>query len=510
MPTKLTQDEFLAKARLVHGGRYNYTKTLYTGSKGKVCINCTVHGDFLQTPNNHLSGQGCPKCRFISSGLAKRKDQKHFLEKAQLSHGKLYDYSRAIYKTAVDKLEIICAEHGPFSMTAHNHILGRGCPKCGTLRAAAACSYDTTVFVQKARAVHGDCYSYSQCIYSGAYGKMSIQCTRHGMFEQTYNDHVNNGHGCPKCANVGPSKFETEVMEFVQSLCPDAVGNDRTVIAPKELDIYVPSAKCAIECNGVHFHSDKYKKKHEHRDKTRAAAAAGVRLIHITDADWVKHRFQMERMIKNALGKSDDLKLNARDCVVRELTVREVNAFLAQYHPQGAGGTNVTAYGLDHKVHGLCAVMTFAKDAYRRNPATAFRGENWGKWDLTRYTTAHSVRGGASKLFKHFVSTHGVDEVQSFSANDWFGGSLYPTLGFVKMAEIDPDYKVFHPKIGLRGKSTWRRTNIPVRLKEIGAKTTFDPATDKRTEWMVEDEVGAKRIWDTGKICWQWKADTNN
>ncbi|BAM29089.1 homing endonuclease [Xanthomonas phage CP1] len=503
MPTKLTQDEFLAKARLVHGGCYNYTKTLYTGSKGTVCINCTVHGDFLQTPNDHLKGRGCPKCQ----GRYKTTDE--FIAAAREVHEGRYSYELVHYTGAKHKVEITCSLHGGFLQTPNNHLSGSGCPKCGKLSCANNLSYDTSVFVQKSRAVHGESYDYAGAHYMRNDIPVSITCKKHGEFMQHPEGHL-QGKGCPKCANVGPSKFETEVMEFVQSLCPDAVGNDRTVIAPKELDIYVPSAKCAIECNGVHFHSDKYKKKHEHQDKTRAAAAAGVRLLHITDADWSKHKPQMQRMIKNALGKSDDLKLNARDCVVRELTVREVNAFLAQYHPQGAGGTNVTAYGLDHKVHGLCAVMTFAKDAYRRNPATAFRGENWGKWDLTRYTTAHSVRGGASKLFKHFVITHGVDEVQSFSANDWFGGSLYPTLGFVKMEEIDPDYKVFHPKIGLRGKSTWRRTNIPVRLKEIGAKTTFDPATDKRTEWMVEDEVGAKRIWDTGKIRWQWKADTNN
>lgn len=61
---KLTQDEFIARARSVHGARYDYSKVEYRGRKDKVRIICPVHGEFLQTPDKHLSGCGCsnPEC----------------------------------------------------------------------------------------------------------------------------------------------------------------------------------------------------------------------------------------------------------------------------------------------------------------------------------------------------------------------------------------------------------------------------------------------------------------
>ena len=87
--------------------------------------------------------------------------------------------------------------------------------------------------------------------------------------------------------------------------------------------------------------------------------------------------------------------------------------------------------------------------------------------------------------------------------NDYFQGGSYEKAGFVREEEVGPDYQVYHPKSGLRHKSHWQRRNIPVRLAEIGWEGSFDPETDSRTEWQLEDEVGAVRVWDSGKIRWR-------
>ena len=60
---KLTTEEFIAKAKAVHGDRYDYSKVEYVNSKTKLCIICPKHGDFWQLPSNHLRGHGCVKCR---------------------------------------------------------------------------------------------------------------------------------------------------------------------------------------------------------------------------------------------------------------------------------------------------------------------------------------------------------------------------------------------------------------------------------------------------------------
>lgn len=65
---KLTTEEFIEKARSVHGDKYDYFKVKYVDAFTKVCITCPVHGDFLQAPHHHFAGRGCPKCGNIRTG----------------------------------------------------------------------------------------------------------------------------------------------------------------------------------------------------------------------------------------------------------------------------------------------------------------------------------------------------------------------------------------------------------------------------------------------------------
>lgn len=62
MAKKLTQEEFIKRATKIHNGKYDYSKVEYVKSNKKVCIICPVHGEFWQTPTNHLMKHGCVKC----------------------------------------------------------------------------------------------------------------------------------------------------------------------------------------------------------------------------------------------------------------------------------------------------------------------------------------------------------------------------------------------------------------------------------------------------------------
>ena len=124
--TKLTTEEFIAKAKAVHGDRYDYSRVDYTGNKAKVCIICRIHGEFWQEARMHLSGCGCPIC----SGRKKMRTI-DFVKRAQTVHGNKYDYSKAEYKGNTEKVCVICPEHGEFWQHAGNHMKGVGCPKCG-------------------------------------------------------------------------------------------------------------------------------------------------------------------------------------------------------------------------------------------------------------------------------------------------------------------------------------------------------------------------------------------
>ena len=59
---KLTNDEFIAKSKNIHGEKYNYSQVEYKTSHSKIKIICSIHGTFEQTANQHLNGSGCSKC----------------------------------------------------------------------------------------------------------------------------------------------------------------------------------------------------------------------------------------------------------------------------------------------------------------------------------------------------------------------------------------------------------------------------------------------------------------
>jgi len=63
-----TNDTFIEKANGVHGDKYDYSKVKYTKASEKVTIICKEHGEFKQAAQNHLKGQGCPKCGFEICG----------------------------------------------------------------------------------------------------------------------------------------------------------------------------------------------------------------------------------------------------------------------------------------------------------------------------------------------------------------------------------------------------------------------------------------------------------
>ncbi len=129
---RLTRDDFVSKAKAIHGDRYDYSKVKYTGNKDKVCIICKEHGEFWQEARLHLSGCGCPIC----AGRKKMRTS-DFIKKARIAHGDKYDYSKAEYKGNKDKVCIICPEHGEFWQHASNHLRGVGCPKCGIITSSS-------------------------------------------------------------------------------------------------------------------------------------------------------------------------------------------------------------------------------------------------------------------------------------------------------------------------------------------------------------------------------------
>lgn len=194
----LTREEFIKRAHEAHGDKYDYSKVDYKNTKTRVCIICPVHGEFWQTPYHHMNGRGCTRCQYDSFSRDRRDSLDDFLRKAVEVHGDKYDYSKVEYVKSVEKVCIICPEHGVFYQRPAIHISGQGCPKCGREKANKSESSTTEEFIEKAKKVHGDRYDYSKVEYNGRENNVCIICSEHGEFWQRSSTHLRGG-GCQIC-----------------------------------------------------------------------------------------------------------------------------------------------------------------------------------------------------------------------------------------------------------------------------------------------------------------------
>lgn len=130
---KLSLAEFIEKSKSIHGDKYDYSKAVYVNNRTPLTIICKKHGEFLQSPDVHMSGHGCQLCSAESRAEKQTLNTADFIEKAKLVHGNKYDYSKTKYVRNDIPVTITCPEHGDFIQKPSYHLDGCGCQKCGML-----------------------------------------------------------------------------------------------------------------------------------------------------------------------------------------------------------------------------------------------------------------------------------------------------------------------------------------------------------------------------------------
>lgn len=207
--TKISKTEdFIKKAKAVHHNKYDYSKTEYKGCYKKVCIICPEHGEFWQTPINHISKHqkhGCPECgKEKSKNFTEYKKSyfiKNFIDKSKLLYGEKYNYSNINYVNSHTPIKLVCEEHGEFEIEPYKHLQGQECPICKkTIKHTLSCEEKTKIFIDKAKTIHGDKYDYSKTKYIDSNTSVCIICPVHGEFYQKPKNHLNSV-GCWKCYN---------------------------------------------------------------------------------------------------------------------------------------------------------------------------------------------------------------------------------------------------------------------------------------------------------------------
>jgi len=490
---KKTTEEFIGDAQKIHGDKYDYSKVDYINNETKVLVICKECGaEFFQKPSNHLNGQGCPKCGVKKRVLNNTYTKDEILAKAKEIYDNRFDYSKFIYNGISEKGLIKCNTCGrEFNQSMNEHInQHHGCPFCGKANLLNSRKITTEEFVEKAKKIHGNTYDYSLVKYVNYDTEVEIICPKHGVFMQTPDAHL-QGKGCQKCG-VRLSKNEDEIANFIREVDGvEIVQQERTLIKPYEIDIYVPDKKIGIEFNGLLWHSEKYKEdRNYHLNKTIECNKKGIRLIQIFEDEYINHKEIVLSKIAHILGKCENLpKIMGRKCSIKEIIYKEASEFLNKNHIQGAA--NATVYLGAYYGKMLIGVMSFMK-------------EKFDVWNLNRFATDinYNCCGVGGKLFKYFIRKYSPTEIKSFADRRWSENSetnFYRQIGFNFDSYLSPDYRYYKPngvlnrlhKFNFRKEILHKKYNLPLSM----------------TESEMIKELGYYKIWDCGLIKYIWKKE---
>jgi hypothetical protein len=232
-------DEFVVKSILIHGDKYDYTEVKYETNTTYVIIKCKTHGTFLQLPEVHLRGNGCPQCGIQKSADCKRYTNEEFIEKAMEVHKGLYNYDNVDYITSHKKVIITCSKHGEFVQTPNAHLSGKGCPICADEHTGDILRKSPEQFIQDAIDTHCDKYDYTKVKY--------------------VNSKTPNGHlcgGCKQCANGRISKISQEWLHMIKINCPKLILELHIPTTRFTADGYAPNTNTIYEFHGDYWHGN--------------------------------------------------------------------------------------------------------------------------------------------------------------------------------------------------------------------------------------------------------------
>lgn len=287
---------------------------------------------------------------------------------------------------------------------------------------------------------------------------------------------------CSECNRQLVSRAEKELLGFVRSIYDgEVVENDRKLLGNgQELDIVIPDKKLAIEFDGNFYHSDLFKDKNYHLNKTNLCETKGYRLIHVFEYDWLYRRPIVESIIASALGVYSN-RIYARSCEVCDVSNEDYRAFLEENHLQKPINSSVRL-GLRFKGE-LVAVIGFGQSRFKRN-----------EFELHRFCIkrTYQIVGALSKLIKHSGITHCI----SYVDRAHFTGNGYVACGFKLLTHTQPNY-VYTKWYHVLSRMACQKHKL---ANLLGDK--FDPS---KSEYENMTLNGWNRIYDCGNLKFEYK-----
>lgn len=286
------------------------------------------------------------------------------------------------------------------------------------------------------------------------------------------------GNGCKKCAYENQtSQAEREIIECLKQFNINVETSDRTILAGKELDIYLPDHKIAIEYNGIYWHTERFVGKKSHYEKWLNCKQQGIQLIQIWEDDWRKDKEKILKSLSHKIGLNNDDKVFARKTQIVAANHKEARSFMEKNHIQGHASGSYYLSLKSQNTDEILALMTIKK-------------RNEKQFEIVRYATSKTVVGGFTKLLNYVEKTYKPETFVTFADHAISNGLLYENNGFIADKEIPPDYMYLVKSV--------RTHKFGYRINKF--KTNPDLLWQ---EGMTETELATlnniPRIWDAGK-----------
>ena len=241
---------------------------------------------------------------------------------------------------------------------------------------------------------------------------------------------IENGYEyCTICnpINSGQSQEEKLIIDWLKELGLEVIERDRSLGI--ELDIFIPHLRIAIEYNGLYWHSELYKDKSYHLNKTEICNKNGIRLIHIWEDNWLYKKEIIKSILVNSF-KLNTNKIFARKCKIVTVNSKSKDIFLDKNHIQGKCQSSINI-GLEYNGE-LVSLMTFG--------GRSINSKN--DFELIRFCNKININvvGSASKLFSYFIKNYDYKSIISYADISNFTGNLYKLLGFNYSHRSEPNY----------------------------------------------------------------------
>lgn len=521
-------------------------------------ITCHAHGDFLQPPQDHLQGHGCPYCAKTASISKRKKDPLSVLLALQKTHPSLhFPGFLQVFQKTVEKIQVVCPSHGAFLASPHHLLKGKGCRRCGLERSAASRRVSEDEFIARATLRHAGAYSYSRLAYTGYASPVTITCPLHGDFTMKPDTHLNQGSGCLQCAVERRSADRITPFEEFLKRARDEHGDAYEYLETSYTKL---SSPVTIIC---HKHGAFNQLPFDHLSGSNCPRCAGVGSSKPQEAMAGFLREYGVDLIENfryGVGKKEvDIFIPSRMLAIefngiyfhsskfkapsahlakhlelQTLGIRLIQIFEDEwvFRSGQVRSLLLTASGVmpvtGHARSGTMTLITQdeADEFYTNNHIQgsiqggthagllsgktlsavmtftkrhSHRGySSSGSLELARFASFGRIPGAASRLFSFLLRTTGALSVVSYSDNRLFSGGMYSALGFQKVHVTPPSYTYITPgtlKPRLH-KSRFRHSQLPTLLGE-----EYDPSKSERENCEANNYW---RVYDCGLTRWQF------